>query len=242
MNRISPMFRLPWNAVCWMALAAGMFFFTGLNAADRLRLDDVFYVDDYLEKPVELKVLRATSLTFSRDGSSLLDAVRAGQHVRLIGIGKDRYLVKAQTLNGRLEGWALMSDLEPIPEAIGKELEQKSKEAEKLKQAIARNEIEIGMPQDAVTKILGKPKAKSSVKDANGSFEQWTYTSYKSVPFYVPSNFNGTNVVSTLYRKMPVGSRVITFQEKKVIRIETKQDDATPSQGGAVVVPPGYVQ
>ena len=52
----------------------------------------------------------------------------------------------------------------------------KSREAEKLKQAIARNEVEIGMPQEAVDQILGKPKAKSLIKDANGTFEQWTYT------------------------------------------------------------------
>lgn len=225
-----------------MGLVTVVGFWAELFAVERLRLSDVFYLDDYLEKPVELKVLSATPLTFSRDGSSLLDAVRAGQHVRLIGIGKDRYLVKAQTLNGRLEGWVLMSHVEPIPEAIRNELEQKSKEAEKLRQAIEKKEVEIGMPQDAVIKILGKPKAKSSIKDAAGSFEQWTYTTYKNVPFYLPSNIGGTNFIATVYRKAPVGAKVITFQEKKVIRFETKEEETPPSQGGPIVIPPVYVQ
>jgi len=225
-----------------MGLVTVVGFWAELFAVERLRLSDVFYLDDYLEKPVELKVLSATPLTFSRDGSSLLDAVRAGQHVRLIGIGKDRYLVKAQTLNGRLEGWVLMSHVEPIPEAIRNELEQKSKEAEKLRQAIEKKEVEIGMPQDAVTKILGKPKAKSSIKDATGSFEQWTYTTYKNMPFYLPSNIGGTNFIATVYRKAPVGAKVITFQEKKVIRFETKEEETPPSQGGSIVIPPVYVQ
>jgi len=239
MIRLRPFFSRKWEI---MGLVAVVGFWAELLAVERLRLSNVFYVEDHLEKPLELKALRKTLITFSRDGSGLLDTLRAGQHARLVGIGKDRYLIKTMTLNGRVEGWVVASDMEPIPEAIVKELDQKSKEAEKLRQAIEKKEVEIGMPQDAVIKILGKPKAKSSIKDAAGSFEQWTYTTYKNVPFYLPSNIGGTNFIATVYRKAPVGTKVITFQEKKVIRFETKEEETPPSQGGPIVIPPVYVQ
>jgi len=211
-----------------------------IHAADRLRQGDVVYLEDYLEKTVELKALRITPLTFTRDGTGMLDTLRANQYVQLLGIGTDRYFVQARATNGKTQGWAVPSDMEPIPEAVFKELQQKVAEAERIKQAIARGEIEVGLPQDAVLKILGKPKAKSSIIESGGSFEQWTYNTYKTVPVYAPGSINGTNVVSTFYQKVAVGAKIVTFQDKKVIRFEAKQEDVTPSSG-QLLVPPVYV-
>ncbi|MBI4026035.1 MAG: hypothetical protein HY360_13700 [Verrucomicrobia bacterium] len=206
-------------------------------AADRLRLDGVLYVEDYVEKPVELKALNPTLLTFSRDGSAPLDNIRAGQHVRLLGIGEDRYLVRARVTNGRADGWVVASDMEPIPESVIKELETKSAAAEKVKKAVARGEIEIGMTQDAVEKVLGKTKVKSKITDANGAVEQWTYPAYKTVPYQVHSVANGTNYVSLIQRKVQVGATIVTFQDSKVIRFEKKQDETAPYQKGQIQVP-----
>lgn len=217
---------------------AGIFL---LEAGDRLRLEGVLYVDDFLSQPVVLEVLRPTSLSFSRNGDGLIDNLRSHQSVRVIGLAEERYLVGTRLANGPAEGWVLASEVESIPQTIIKEIQEKSAEAEKLKQAIARGEIEIGMPEEAVAKILGKAKAKSQISEAGGTFEQWTYTTYKTVPFYVPTQFNGTNYVSTFYRKVPVGTKIVTFQNKKVIRFETKQDDMTPYQGGQTLIPPVYV-
>lgn len=214
----------------------------GLHAAEKLRLEDVVYLDDFMDKSVELKAVKTTPLTFSRDGNSVIDSIRAKQSVRLIGIGPERYLVQARVTNGRAEGWVLPGDMEPIPEAILKELQKKSADADRIRQAIARGEIEMGMSEEDVIRILGTPKARSQVKDSRGSSDQWTYTSYKKVPFYVNSMINGTNYVSTLFRNVPVGSKIVSFQEKKVVRFETKQDDTTQQQQGGVVIPPGFVQ
>jgi hypothetical protein len=220
-------------AFVWTLLAFG-----GL---ERLRREDVVYVDDYLKKPVALKTLRATSITFSRDGNGFLDTLRPTQEVRLIGIAEDRFLVEARITNGRAEGWVLPGDMEPIPEAVIKEIQKKSDEAEKEKKAIARGQVEVGMSQEAVQKILGKPKGKSSILENEGSFEQWKYPSYKTVPVYVPTVVNGTNVVYSFYQKVLVGEKVVTFQDKKVIRYETK-DEAPPNAGGQTVIPPIVVQ
>ena len=47
-----------------------------------LRLDDVFYVEDYLEKPVELKSCARRRSPSAGDGNGPLDTIRDGQHVR----------------------------------------------------------------------------------------------------------------------------------------------------------------
>jgi hypothetical protein len=197
---------------------------------DRLRLEDVLYVDDYLAKPVELKVLRPVALTFSRDGTSTIERLRTGQTVRLLGIIPDRYLVKTRMSTGSAEGWILSSELEPLPESLVKEVEQKSAEAEKLKKAIDKGEVEVGMPQDAVLKILGAPKDKTVVQDAQGRFEQWTYTSYKTIPLCIPTTVvlsNGvvTTSPTTVYRKVPSGSQTIILKDQRVVRIESRQED-----------------
>src|SRR5438128_2075364 len=135
-----------------------------LHAVEKLRLDDVVYLDDFMGKPLELKALKSTPLTFSRDGNSVIDSLRPNQRVRLVGIGPERYLVEARVTNGRAEGWVLPGDMEPIPESVLKELQKKGADAEKIKEAIAHGEIEIGMTEEDVIKVLGTPKAKSQVK------------------------------------------------------------------------------
>src|SRR5205814_191770 len=116
---------------------------------------------------------------FSRDGNSPIDSLSAGTPVHLVGIGTDRHLVEAHVTNGKAEGWILVNDLEPIPEDTIKELEAKRADDEKLKQAIARKEILVGMPEDAVLKILGRPNSKSTVVETSGSSEKWSYIAYK---------------------------------------------------------------
>ncbi len=215
-----------------------------LFAADKLRLDDVVYLDDFMSKPIELKALKATPLTFSRDGNGVIDTIGARQSVRLIGIGPERYLVQARVTNGRAEGWVLPSSMEPIPESLLKDIEKKSAAAEKVKEAISRGEIEIGMTEEDVIKILGTTREKSQVKDINGSFDQWTYTTYKKVAYTVQSLVNGTNSwTTTLFRNVPVGHKIVSFQDKKVVRFENKQDDPNQKQQrGQTIVPPIEVQ
>lgn len=223
----------------WLCLSAWV---VSLSAVETLRLEDVIYLDDYLKENIKLKAIHSTRLTFSRDGSSLIGGIHEGQQVRLIGLSGERYLVRAQVSNGHAEGWVIANDLEPIPESVLKDLQLKITDVERLKQAVAKGQIELGMSQDSVVQILGKAKAKSSINEASGSSEQWTYTTYRSIPFYIPAVINGTNFVSTVYRKIPVGTKVVTFQDKKVVRFEEKQDDATQYKWGQTIVPPIIVR
>lgn len=233
-----------WRAAWGTAVIAGVVLFSGQLGAvdDRLRLEGVFYLEDYLEKPLELKALRLSAISSGRDGSGPLGTLREGQLARLIGMAKDQYLVSARTLDsggGKTEGWVPISALEPIPNEVLKELDKKSREAKELKDAIDRKEIAIGMPQDAVLKMMGQPKAKSEVQDASGVVEQWTYPTYKMVPVSISSHDQFGNLVYlSTYRKIPVGNKIITFQDKKIIRVETRQDDTTFLKSGSLVVPP----
>lgn len=226
---------LPW-VILLLAVPATM-------AIERSRQEDVTYVEDFLAEPLVLRTLRATPLAFGRDGTGVMDWLVEKQRVTVVGLGPDRHLVRAMISNGRAEGWVLAADIEAPPPEKMAEFEKKRKEAERIRQAIARGEVEVGMPQEAVLKLLGKPTAKSSVREAGGEFEQWTWTTYKTIPYYVPATINGTNIVSTLYRKIPVGSKIVTFQGKQVIRVEQKDEPINLNgPGGGIVVPPVYIQ
>ncbi len=207
-----------WSLTVLLSFAALSLF------AERLRMD-VVYVDDYLKKPVALKTLHRTVLTFSREGDSPIDGLAEGVTVKLIGIGSDRHLVEARVTNGKAEGWVLASDLEPIPEPIIKQIEDKRADEEKIKDAIARKEILVGMPDEAVIKILGRPSSKSSVVEPSGNSEKWSYISYKMVPIQTQTIIHGTNYISTIYQKVVTGSKVVFFQDKKVIRFEVNTDN-----------------
>jgi hypothetical protein len=211
--------------------------------SERLRLEGVLYLNDILERPIELRATRATYMTFTRDGTSILGTILEGQKVQVVGLSDYRYLVAGRLRGGVTEGWVVPSDFEAISEATMKEINAKREHAEKIKAAIARGEIMIGMTQEMVEKILGSPGSKSQILDERGAFDQWTYTAYKSIPYQVPGSINGTNFMSVLYRKVPTGSKVVTFQDKKVIRFESKTEDpvAVKEQGG-VVVPPLFVR
>lgn len=212
-----------------------------------LRVKDVLYVEDYSKDPIELHARHALMITTGRDGSGGIQNLMGGQIVEIIGFSSIsihplRYLVRFRQGTVKVEGWVLASELDPIPEEILQTLENKRLEKEKLQEAITRGEIEVGMPKDAVSIILGKPKEYSTIKQADGTFEQWTYTTYKLVPSLFPSVVAGSNYVASgvaqVNQKIPSGIKVITFQNEKVIRIETKKDDMTPYQNGQIVVSP----
>lgn len=239
----------PWGGKGGGACCVGLILFASINmfrAADRLRLDDVLYVDEHLKSQVRLKVVKPGALSLSRDGSGVIETIPAGRTVRLVGLATDQehYLVEVEWMKsgGRAEGWMATANLEAIPEAVQKELQQRSREAVKIKEAMKRGEIEIGMSTEMVQGILGKATSRSSITEAAGSFEQWTYTAYKTVAMHVPQIVNGTNTLCVVNRKMPAGTKIVTFQDKKVVRFETKDEDLSPQQGRQIIVPPIYVQ
>jgi hypothetical protein len=209
----------------------------------RLKQPDVVYLEEFLKQPLNLKAIQTTPITFTRDGHGPIDVVRPGQHVRVIGLWDRKYLVNSWGSTGRVEGWVVASDFEPFPEEVLALLRKRFEEAQRIEQAIESGEIVIGLPDEAVEKILGKPTAKSTIVEAGGKFEQWTYTAFKSIPYYVPAVVNGTNVVTKFYRKIPVGYKIVTFQDHKVIRFETKEESAASIHNrGETVIPPVYVQ
>ena len=209
------------------------------------RFSDVFYLDEAGLKPITLKTLRSVPLTFSRDQSTILAPLAAGQGVWLIGYAEKRFYVSSVIRTGAVRGWVDVDALEPLTLEQRAELDHKRDVLRAQRAAIARHEVLIGMTQAQVQTALGTPNERNRSTTAQGEEEVWSYLIYRSEPYTQSYFLAGQYVTETRYRKVPAGGKHITFRNGIVVGIReaenTSQGEppATVTTVPVIIAPPG---
>ncbi|MCX7824500.1 MAG: hypothetical protein N2689_02975 [Verrucomicrobiae bacterium] len=191
--------------------------------AGEIRHADVLYLDEAGMKPLVLKTRRPVSLTFSRDQSTILAPLRQGQVVSLLGYAERRYFVEARMVTGPMRGWVDADALEPLSLEQRAELDQRRERMQTNRAAIARHQVLIGMTPAEVIAAWGQPTEKSRTATAQGEEETWQFITYRSEPYTQTSWVGGFYVTETLYRKVAVGSRQVTFRNGLVVAVRENQ-------------------
>jgi hypothetical protein len=185
-------------------------------------------------------------LTFSRDQSTILAPLAAGQNVWLIGYAEKRYYISSVITTGAVRGWVDTNALQPLTLEQRAELDNKREVLQAQKAAIARHEVLIGMTPAQVTAALGTPTERNRTTTAQGDEEVWSYITFRSEP-YTHTYFVGNQYVTeTRYRKVPTGGKHISFRNGIVVAIREGKDSSQPEPPPTIVttvpviiVPPG---
>jgi hypothetical protein len=209
--------------------------------AAEIRYEDVIYLDQVHAKPLPLKVLRDAKLTVSRDQSTLLAYLEAGQTVWLLGFSDTRYYAETIIPSGKARGWVNIEAVERIPDEVRAEIEQLVRAAKRTKELIAKKQIEVGMSKEQVQAALGKPDERSRTVGEDRVEEQWTYRTYKSVPqrdyYYV----DGKMFERAYYTKVLAGGKTVTFRNDEVVSIQDEDKAPQLPAHPVIVAPPPMI-
>ncbi len=214
-----------------------LYWVAALPAAE-IRYDDVLYLDEAKQPVLRLKALARTPLTSSRDPDSVIAYLAEGQPVEIIGLGEMQHYVAARTATGAARGWVDARALEAPPAELLAKLQARREREQAHRELIERHEVAESMTRGEVQASLGKPEHISRQHTKEGDEEQWFYTMYKYLPYYVKSpDSDGQFRQVVSYRRETVGHRVITFRNDEVVAIDEQQDEKANSSS-VVASPP----
>ncbi|BCX48401.1 hypothetical protein HAHE_23090 [Haloferula helveola] len=201
---------------------------------------DVVYLEEHLDKPIELRVIKEAPIFSDKDGKRKLGSIVTGQKVVLQAMTERAYRISAKTTGNRVVGWvapwAFASKDPDFVENL-KKLYNRQLEVARL---IDENRVAIGMTLEEVGKSLGSPtktKVRQTEKGRSGS---WEFVAYEEVPHYT---YIKDPVTGKIYRQLShvtkeeTGKTLVEFENDVVTAIEESENRAGGGQV-KIVVPP----
>lgn len=200
---------------------------------------EVVYLERTLDKPIELRVVKAAPVYSDREGSHRLGTLKSGQSVRLEAITNKVYRVRGQGTHGGIAGWVAPWAFSSTDPEFVEHLKQLYERQIQVQALIAAKEVAVGMTLDEVSQSRGKPTKTSVRKTAEGQSGRWEYIDYEEVKNYITRVHPGTGAV---YRQLASvtreekGRTTVEFENGVITAIEESEN----RQGGNVriIVPP----
>lgn len=198
------------------------------------------YLEDLLDKPIQLKVVKPSPVYSSLKGDRWLGNLVPGHTATLLAISDRAYRVRAQARQGQVAGWVSPQALQGIDDKMVKNLKKLAERELLVRDLISKKQIAMGMTMGEVEQALGRPDNRSSKVSKEGRSDKLEYITYERVAQTVtgPDRF-GRLVQSTVYVKVPVGKLTIAFEDELVSSIEEAEGDNVA--GPIKVVPPPIV-
>ncbi|MCU0776550.1 MAG: hypothetical protein MUF86_02670 [Akkermansiaceae bacterium] len=200
---------------------------------------EVVYLERFLDKPIELKVIKDAPIFSDREGKIRLGTLVAGQTVPLEAITDKIYRVRGRGTRDGVAGWVApwaFSSTDPEFVARLKEFYQRQIQVQKL---IDAKQIAVGMTLQEVELALGKPGKTSLRRTEKGQSGRWEYVDYEEVKHYITRIDPVTGQAFRQFShvtQIEKGRTNVDFEDDVVTAIEESED----RQGGNVriVVPP----
>lgn len=200
---------------------------------------DVVYLDEWLDEPVELKVVKQAPVFSDHKGSHRLGFLKADQTVRLEAVTDKVYRVRGQGTRHGIAGWVAPWAFSAADPDFQKNLKDFYDRQMQVQELVAAKQAAIGMTLREVEAALGKPVKTNLRRTEKGSSGIWEYIDYEEVKHYITRVDPQSGAV---YRQLSHIERVergrtnVEFKDDIVTAIEESED----RRGGTVkiVVPP----
>ncbi len=196
------------------------------------------YVEDILDRPIELRALRDAPIYYQLDLGRFLGTMKAGTPVRVVALTEHAYKVRGAATHGEVSGWMRITDLMALDPKFVENIKKLYERQKLVADLIANKQVALGMKLDEVRAALGNPNEKSSRLDGAGRTDVYDYVSYS----YIPQLQTVRGVDGQLYNRM-VSTRVVSsrlsvsFKDELVVSVEEKETTA-PARPALVVPPP----
>ena len=210
---------------------------------DRSLLDsdpDVLYLQDHLDDPLELRIIKPAPIYSDKEGKRKLGTVTKDQKVHLEAMTDEAYRVTAKTGGNQVKGWvapwAFASKDPDFVENLKKYYERQLE----VRKLIEEGRVALGMDLDEVNQALGNPSKTKQRQTKKGLSGSWEYVDYEEVKHY---NYIRDPHSGQVYRKFSHATReekgktVVEFEDDVVTAIEESENLDRPGRV-KIVVPP----
>jgi hypothetical protein len=201
---------------------------------------DVVYLDQSLDKPIELNVIKEAPVYSDKEGRVKLGTLKANQTVKLEAITEKIYRVRGQGTRDGIAGWVApwaFSSKDPQFVTHLKEFYTRQIDVQKL---IAAKQVAVGMTLEEVGKSLGKPTKTTVRKTEKGQSGRWEFIEYAEVKHYTTRIDPVSGIAYRQFSHMTQTEKnrtAVEFEDGIVSAVEESED----RQGGGnvrIVVPP----
>lgn len=202
---------------------------TYVTQAQSLDADpDVVYVKEFSEKSIKLKVTKSGIVFASKKGGRQRGSLKVGSTVDLIGFTDNAYQVRGKSSTGNgVSGWVSPLALTAKDKEFVKKFKAVYERQVIVKELIAKKEIAIGMTEDEVALVLGKPTKTKVRRNAAGVTTTWEFVEYEIEKHY--ANYRDP-VTGGIYRQLShttqeeVSKTIIEFENGATTTIEQSED------------------
>jgi hypothetical protein len=200
---------------------------------------EVIYLDEVVEKPIRLKVIKQAPVYSDKDGNVRVGFLKANQTVELEGMTAKVYKVRGQGTRHGIAGWvAPWAFSHPEGDFVAK-LKQLYDRQMAVNEIIVAEGIAIGMTLAEVGKSRGKPTKTSIRRTAEGEQGSWEYIEYEEVKNYVtridPLSGQVYRQLSSITREEK-GKTVVEFKDGLVTALEESENRGAGEV--RIIVPP----
>lgn len=200
----------------------------------------VIYLEEILEVPIKLKVIKEAPVYSDKEGKIRLGYLKADQTVELEGMTEKAYRVRGQgRSNNGIVGWVGPHAFSHPQEDFVAKLRQLYERQIVVNKIIEDKGIAIGMTLDEVDKSRGKPTKTSVRRTAKGEAGNWEYIDYDEVKHYTtsidPVSGQTFRQLSHITREEK-GKTVVEFEDGLVTAL---QEDENNGPGNVrIIIPP----
>ncbi len=200
----------------------------------------VIYLEEILEVPIKLKVIKEAPVYSDKEGKIRLGYLKADQTVELEGMTEKAYRVRGQgRSNNGIVGWVGPHAFSHPQEDFVAKLRQLYERQIVVNKIIEEKGIAIGMTLDEVDKSRGKPTKTSVRRTAKGEAGNWEYIDYDEVKHYTtsidPVSGQTFRQLSHITREEK-GKTVVEFEDGLVTAL---QEDENNGPGNVrIIIPP----
>ena len=200
----------------------------------------VIYLEEILEVPIKLKVIKEAPVYSDKEGKIRLGYLKADQTVELEGMTEKAYRVRGQgRSNNGIVGWVGPHAFSHPQEDFVAKLRQLYERQIVVNKIIEDKGIAIGMTLDEVDKSRGKPTKTSVRRTAKGEAGSWEYIDYDEVKHYTttidPVSGQTFRQLSHITREEK-GKTVVEFEDGLVTAL---QEDENNGPGNVrIIIPP----
>ncbi len=233
----SPLFRIVF-LLGWSVLSLGISRAED-SAAKPFREEGALYLEDVLENPIKLKVIKPANTYSSLKGERYLGTLRVDQEVTLLAVSDRAYRVRGKAQQGQIAGWAGHAFFDKLAPDFVENLKKVAERKAVVADLIANEQVALGMTAEEVIASLGEPTKRSTKVTAEGKQDTLEYITYEKVPQESwARNAFGFLYKRTTYVKVETGKLSITLDNDLVLGIEESETNEDRRDRGIVVPTP----
>jgi hypothetical protein len=221
-----------WNGAAWAQD----------STANPFREEGALYLEDLLEDPIKLKVLKPVNTYASLKGKRYLGTLRVGQEVTLVAVSERAYRVRGKAQQGQIVGWAGPAFFKKLAPDFVANLKKAAERKAMVADLIENEQVALGMTGEEVEASLGEPTKRSAKVTAEGKKETLEYITYDKVPQTSwARNAFGFLYKRTTYVKVEKSKLTITLNDDLVSGIEESETNEDRRDRGIIVPTPVHL-